>query len=73
MPHTKLQASEPSGFEGEIVECFSMYFFGSNLRLQAQGHLEPWDLHLNKIGKRPLGNATYQFQSSEPSDIEEDF
>ena len=49
-----------------------MYFFGSNLGPLAQGHLEPWELHLNKIGKRPLGNATYQFQASEPSDSEEE-
>ena len=26
----------------------------------AQDNLGPWDLHLNKLGKRLLGNATFQ-------------
>ena len=29
----------------------------------AQGHLGTWDIHLNKLGKGPLGNATYQMCS----------
>ena len=30
---------------------FSMYFYGSNLGPLARGHLDPWDLHLYKLGK----------------------
>ena len=36
-----------------------------------RGHFESGDLHLNKLGEGPLGNATYQF-SSEPSGPEEE-
>ena len=40
----------------------------------AQDHLGPWDLGLNKLGKGPPGNATYQIQAPEPSSSgEEDF
>ena len=50
-----------------------MYFFGLNLGPPAPGHLETWHLHLNKLGTRLLGNATYQM-SSKPSGSEvEDF
>ena len=58
MLHTEFQASKPSGSEKKIFEYFSMYFYGSNLQSLARIHLGPWDLHLNKIGKGPLGNAT---------------
>ena len=50
-----------------------MYFYGWNLQLVARSHLGPWDLHCNKIGKGPLGNATTNFQASKPSNSEEDF
>ena len=33
-----------------------------------QDHLGPWDLHLNKLGKGPLGNV----QASKPSGSEEE-
>ena len=61
MLHTQFQASKPSGSEKEdfFFLYFSMYFNGSNLRPSGQGHLGPWDLHLNKLGKGPLGNAIY--------------
>ena len=37
-------------------------------------HLGPWDLHLNKLGKRPLGNAIYQCYESKTNGFgEEDF
>ena len=60
---TEFQASKPSGSEEEDFEYFSMYFYGSNLQPLARSHLGPWDLHLNKIGKGPLGNATIQISS----------
>ena len=42
----------------------SMHFCGSNLGPRARGHLGPWDLGLNKLGKEPPGNATYQISST---------
>ena len=54
MLYTKFQASEPSGSE---EEDFLIYFYGSNLGPLARGHLGPWDLHLNKLGRGALGNA----------------
>ena len=36
-----------------------MHFYGSNLGPLARGHLGPWDLGLNKLGKGAPGNATY--------------
>ena len=49
-----------------------MYFYGLNLRPLTRDHLGPWDLHLNKLGRGPLGNATYHlFQTSGPSGSEE--
>ena len=47
----------------KIFEYFSMYFYGLNLRPLTRGHLGPWDLHLNKLGRDPLGNATYQISN----------
>ena len=39
---------------------FLIHFYGLNLGAPGPGHLEPWDRHLNKLGKEPLGNAIYQ-------------
>ena len=55
---TEFQASKPSGSEEEVFAYFSMYFYGSNLQPLARSHHGPWDLHLNKISKGPLVNAT---------------
>ena len=60
---TEFQTSKPSGSEEEDFEYFSMYFYGLNLQPLLRSHLGPWDLHLNKIGKGPLGNATIQISS----------
>ena len=39
-----------------------------------RGHLGPWDLGLNKLGKGPPGNATYHISAPELSSSgEEDF
>ena len=51
----------------KIVEYFSMYFYGSSLRHLARGHLEPWGLHLKKLGKNYLTMLHIKFQSSGPS------
>ena len=63
MLHTKFQASKPSGSEEVDFLIFFMYFHGLNLRPLARGHLGPWDLHLNKLGRGPQGNATYQISN----------
>ena len=60
MLYTQFQASKPSGSEEEdffyIFLCISMVHTQDPL---ARGHLGPRDLHLNKLGKGPLGNAIY--------------
>ena len=63
MLHTKFQTSGPSGSAEEDFEYISKLFYGSNL---ARRHLASWDLHLNKHGKGPPGNATTKFQAPEP-------
>ena len=63
MLHTKFQASKPSGSEAEDFSIFSMYFYGLNLGPLARGHLGLWDLHLNKLVRGELGNATYQISN----------
>ena len=63
MLHTKFQASKPSGSEEEDFWIFSMQFYGLNLGRLTRGHLGPWDLHLNKLGRGSLGNATYQISN----------
>ena len=61
MLHTKFQASKPSGSEEE--DFFKIFFYVflwfKHRTLWPKDHLGPRDLHLNKLGKRPLGNATY--------------
>ena len=47
----------------KIFEYFSMYFYGLNLQPLPRSHLGPWDLHLNQIGKGPLGHATIQIMT----------
>ena len=44
-----------------IFLCISMVWTSDPL---ARGHLGPWDLGLNKLGKGPPGNATYQISST---------
>ena len=63
MLHAKFQASKPSSSEAEYFQYFSMYFYGSNLGPLAKGHLRPWDLHLNKLVRGELGNATYKISN----------
>ena len=73
MLHTKFQISGQSGSEEE--EDFLKYlyaFIWFAPRPLAGGHLGSWDLHLNKIGKGLLGNATYQFQASKPNGSEDE-
>ena len=57
MLHTKFQAPEPSS-SGE--EDFEVYFIFEPKTPLPQGHFEPLGHHSNKLGRGPLGNATYQ-------------
>ena len=58
MLHTRFQASEASGYEEDFL-IFSTYFYGSNLGLSKCGHFGPQGHPLIKLGRGPLGNATY--------------
>ena len=50
-----------------------MYFFDLNLGPPGAGHIETWDLHLNKLGKGPHQAMLHtKFQASEPSGSEEE-
>ena len=60
MLYTKFYGSKPNSSEEEDFLIFFMYFYGLNLGPPAAGHLGTCDLHLNKLGKGPLGNATNQ-------------
>ena len=57
MLHTKFQAPKPSGSEEEDFEA---YFIFEPKTLPPQGHFGPQGHHLDKLGRGPLGNATYQ-------------
>ena len=57
MLHTKIQAPEPSS-SGE--EDFEAYFIFEPKTPPPQGHFRPQGHHSNKLGRGPLGNATYQ-------------
>ena len=48
----------------KIFEYFFYFFFyGLNLGPLDRSHLGSCDLHLNKVGKAPLGNAIYKISS----------
>ena len=68
MLHTKFQTSGLSGFEEEDFLIYFYAFPWFNLGPPGAGPFQTWDLHLFKIGKGPLGNATYgtEFQASKP-------
>ena len=61
MLHNKLQASKPSGSEAEDISIFFLRIFMTETRPLARGHLDPWDLHLNKLVRGELGNASNQY------------
>ena len=58
MLHTKFQASKPSGSEEEDFLIFFYVFLWFEPTTPTRGHLRHWDLHLNKLGRGLLGNAT---------------
>ena len=61
MLHTKYHGFKPYGFRQE--DFFSMFFpikaYVNNVTL-GQGHFWPQGHNLNKLGRGPLGDATYQ-------------
>ena len=60
MLYTQFQASKPSGSEEEDFFIFFYVFqWFTPKTLWQGGHLGPWDLHLNKLGKGLLGNVIY--------------
>ena len=61
MLQIKFQTSEQSGSAEDFD--FLIYFYGLNIGHSGAGHLAARDFHLNKLGKRRLGNATYHIPS----------
>ena len=56
---------EPIGsVEEHFLKNVFMFFYGMNLGPPGGGHLGPWDLHLNKLGKGSPGNATCRISST---------
>ena len=56
-----LLGHQPSGFEKE--DFLNAFLCISRLQTPdpfGPGHFQPWDLHLNKLGKGLLGNVRYK-------------
>ena len=67
MLHTKFQANEPSGSEEEDFCIVFFHFLWFKPRNTWEGAiLDSGGHHLNRIGKGPLGNTTYQISSYQP-------
>ena len=62
MLHIKFQSSKHSGSEDEDFEKISLFLWFEP-RTPGAGPSCTQDLHLNKLSKRPLGNATYHISS----------
>ena len=75
MLYTKFKKCGLSGSEEEDFFLYiSMHFYGLNLGPLARGHLGPWDLGLNKLGKGAPAMLYTKFQAPELSSSgEEDF
>ena len=60
MLHTKYQGSRPCGFRQE--DCLMFHPIVATVKHMApgRGHFWPHELNLNKLGRSPLGGATYQ-------------
>ena len=61
----KFQASEPGSSEEEGFRLFSHVhlFLWLIPGPSGRNYFGPWDLHLYKLDKEPLGKATYQVSS----------
>ena len=64
MLHTEFQTSGPGGSEEEDFSIYFYAFLWLEPRTPGTGHLGPWDLGLNTLGKGPPSNATYQISST---------
>ena len=60
MPYIKYQSSRPSSFREEEFCNFLSLFLCSNLWPPGQAQFWPKGHHMNKLGRGPLGDATYQ-------------
>ena len=58
VPHTKYQSSVPSSFREEEFWSLMSLFLCSNMWIKGRGQF--WPHHMNKLGRGPLGDATYQ-------------
>ena len=60
MLHTKYQSSAPSSFREEEFRSLPSLFQCSNTWPPGRGQFWPQGHHMNKLGRGPLGDATYQ-------------
>ena len=60
MPHTKYKISTPSSFREEKFWKWASLFLCSNLWPPGRGQFWPQGHHMNKLGRGPLEDATYQ-------------
>ena len=64
MPNTKFQASKPSGSEVEdFLIFFLCIFMARTFDPWSEAILDSGTFHSNKLGRGPLGNATYQISN----------
>ena len=56
--HTKYQGSRPSDFRQEVFMFFPIQAYVKHVTPGA-GHFLPLGHNLNKLGRGPLGDATY--------------
>ena len=57
--HTKYQGSRPCGFRQDFFMLLPILAYVKHVTL-GRGHFWPLGYNLNKLGRGPLGDATYQ-------------
>ena len=60
MLHTKYHGSRPSGFRQEVFSHFPYRSLCKTFDPPGRGHFWLKGYNLNKVGRGPLGDATYQ-------------
>ena len=60
MLHTKYQGSRPYDFRQEFCSCFPYVDLCKTCDPLGRGYFWPHKYNLNKLGRGPLDDATYQ-------------